>query len=379
MRTNSAVIKGVTVSTARARRRLLVDWPSELSPGALRQAAFLFVAVGCIGLVNDLVPGDANWGRTWSGILDGVAVAIGAALWLLRREMSLLRPLTYSSALVAYALVALNNVVGALPPATLGIWFVLVAVCVGSWLPRGTALLSSPFMTLAYVLPLEFGAPRSHDDLLAATLVIPIAVLSGEIVAANSASLRAAHAAQEQLLGELSRQSTTDPLTTVGNRRLGEALLDSLAPGDAIAVLDLDRLKVVNDTFGHRRGDEELKKFGGYVLANLREHDAVARFGGDEFILVMREAAEEGRDVAARLVEGWRRMNPQTTLSAGVAIHTAGASPELTYSDADRALYVAKRAGGGRCALASARTADAAMPPFDLLGAPPSSIRADAS
>jgi diguanylate cyclase (GGDEF)-like protein len=379
MRANSAVNRSVNVPIAGARRRIRLDWPSELSPSALGQAAFLFAAVGAIGLVNDFVPGDANWGRAWSGILDGVAVAVGAALWLLRQERALLRPLTYASALVAYALVGLNNVVGALPPATLGIWFVLVAVCVGSWLPRGMVLISSPFMTLAYALPLEFGAPRSHDDLLAATLVIPIAVLSGEIVAINSASLRAAHAAQEQLLSELSRQSTTDPLTTVGNRRLGEALLDSLAPGDAIAVLDLDRLKVVNDTFGHRRGDEELKRFGEYVLANLRDHDAVARFGGDEFILVMREAGTEGREVATRLVDGWRRSNPQTTLSAGVAIHAEGASPELTYSDADRALYVAKRAGGGRCALASSRPANLSVTPFDLLGAPPKSIQADAS
>lgn len=368
----------MTVSIVRARKRIRVEWPTDLSPGALRQAAFLFVAAGSIGLVNDLVPGDANWGHAWSGILDGVAVAIGAALWLLRKEEALLRPLTYASALIAYALVALNNVVGALPPATLGIWFVLVAVCVGSWLPRGTVLLSAPFMTLAYVLPLEFGAPRSYDDLLAATLVIPIAVLSGEIVAINSASLRAAHESQEKLLSELSRQSTTDPLTTVGNRRLGEALLESLVGGDAIAVLDLDRLKVVNDTFGHRRGDEELKKFGEYLLANLREHDAVARFGGDEFILVMRKAAAEGREVATRLVDGWRRCNPRTTLSAGVAIHAEGTSPELTYSDADRALYTAKREGGAKCALASPRPSNLTIAPAGFVGAPEQSIQADA-
>ncbi|MGA8296369.1 MAG: GGDEF domain-containing protein [Acidimicrobiales bacterium] len=354
-------------------------WPTDLSPGALRQAAFLFAAAGFIGLVNDVVPGDANWGRAWSGILDGVAVVIGAVVWLLRNEESLLRPLAYASAFIAYALVGLNNVVGALPPATLGIWFVLVAVCVGSWLPRGTVLLSSPFMTLAYVLPLEFGAPRSHDDLLAATLVVPLAVLSGEIVAANSASLHEAHAAQKQLLGELTRQSTTDPLTSLGNRRFGDVLLDSLAPGDAIAVLDLDRLKVVNDTYGHRRGDEELKRFGKYLLANLRENDAVARFGGDEFILVMQKAAADGQEVVSRLVDGWRLSNPQTTLSAGVAIHAVGVSPELTYSDADRALYSAKHDGGGRCALASPRQANPTINQTGLSGPTRESLAADAS
>jgi diguanylate cyclase (GGDEF)-like protein len=356
-----------------------LNWPTPSSPAALRQAALLFAAAGFIGIVNDVVPGSVEWGHPWSAVLDAITIVVGAIAWRLRNRVSLLRPLTYALTLTALALVALNNVAGALPPATLGIWFVLIYVCVGAWFPRGTALLSSPLVVLAYVLPLLFGAPRSHDDLLAAALVVPIGVLSGEVVAANAASLRAAQEAQERLLEELSRETTTDPLTRIGNRRLGEALLESLAPGDALAVLDLDCLKVVNDTFGHRRGDDELRNLGQHLRDNLREHDAVARFGGDEFILVMRKAGAEGLEVIDRLVAEWRRTNPRATLSAGVAIQVAGVVPELTYADADDALYAAKRDGGGKCSLAPVRSTDQVTLPGVHRRVPPSPIRADAS
>ena len=246
-RAKSAVRNCLELSASQLRRGLRLTWPAPCSPASLRQASFLFAAAGIIGIVNDVVPGSALWGRPGSAILDAVTIAIGLVVWRLRDRASLLRPLVYALALVALALVALalvalNNVVGALPPATLGISYVLIYVCIGAWFPRGTALLSSPLVTLSYVLPLLFGAPRSHDDLLSAALVVPFVVLSGEIVAANSASLRAAQAAQQRLLAEVSRESITDPLTRIGNRRLGEDLLQSLASGDARSPFSISTL-----------------------------------------------------------------------------------------------------------------------------------------
>ena len=341
----------------RPERRVRLFWPTISSPNGLRQAAVLFMVVGMVGLVNDFVPGGAGQGHPWSPILDAITVVIGAVAWFVWDWESLLRPLAYGIPLTAMALVALNNIAGALPPATLGTWFVLIFVCVGSWYPRGTALLSSPLAIAAYTLPLLFGAPRSHDDLVAVLLIVPSAVLAGEIVSANSASLRAAHASQQQLLGELTRETITDPLTSLGNRRLGEVLLQSLEAGDVLAILDLDRLKAVNDTFGHRRGDEELRTFGQFLRESVREHDAVARFGGDEFLLVMRRSASEGIEVVERLVTEWARTSPRATISAGVAVHVGGGvSSESTYADADDALYAAKRGGGGKCVLASRRS-----------------------
>ena len=346
----------MALSAERPQRRIRPFWPAISSPSGLHQAALLFVAAGLIGLVNDFVPGGAGRGHPWSAVLDAVTTAIGALSWLVWDRESLLRPLAYFFPLAALGLIALNDVVGALPEVTIGIWFVLIFVCVGSWFPRGTVLMASPLAAAAYILPLLYGAPRSQDDLASVLLIIPIAVLAGEIVSANSASLRAAHATQQQMLGELTRDTITDPLTSLGNRRLGEALLQSLTPGDALAILDLDRLKAVNDTFGHQSGDDELRNFGLYLLRSLREHDAVARFGGDEFLLIMRKAATDGLEIVERLVAEWRRTDPRATLSAGLAVHVDGVSSESTYADADAALYAAKREGGGRCAVAPRRS-----------------------
>ena len=342
-------------ATHRAERGVRLFWPTIASPNGLRQAALVFTVVGTVGLVNDFMPHGAGRGHPWSPVLDAITILIGVVGWFVWDWKSLLQPLAYAFPLTALALIALNNVAGALPPATLGIWFVLVYVCVGSWFPRGTVLLSSPLAVAAYVLPLLFGAPRSHDDLVSVFLVVPTAVLAGEIVSANSASLRAAHATQQQLLSKLSEENVTDPLTRLGNRRFGEVLLQTLEPGDVLAILDLDRLKKINDTFGHRGGDEELQSFGQYLHQSVRANDAVARFGGDEFLLVVRNAATEGIEIVQRLVKEWGWISRRGTISAGVAVHVGGVSSETTYAHADDALYAAKRGGGGACVLAPRR------------------------
>src|SRR5579863_1188976 len=365
--------------TGRSDRRARPFWPTISSPNGIRQAALVFLAVGVVGLINDFLPGGAGRGHPWSPVLDSLTLLVGGATWLVWNRKPLLQPLAYAIPLIALVLIALNNEAGALPPATLGIWFVLMYVCVGSWYPRGTVLLSSPLAVAAYVLPLVFGAPRSHDDLISALLVIPTAVLAGEIVSANSESLRAAHAAQQQLLAELTRETVTDPLTRLGNRRFGEVLLQSIEPGDVLAILDLDHLKEVNDTFGHRGGDEELKSFGQFLHQSVRDNDAVARFGGDEFLLVMRKAGSEGLEIVERLVAEWGRLSRRGTMSAGVAIHAAGVSSETTYADADDALYTAKRGGGGTCVLAPARSTRAQASRAVPVSSPTWSITAESS
>ena len=139
--------------------------------------------------------------------------------------------------------------------------------------------------------------------------------------------------------------SMRDPLTGVGNRRQADALLAQVKPGDAVALLDLDHFKAVNDHYGHAAGDEVLVSLGRYLDKSLRDGDAVARFGGEEFILVLRQAGGNARSAIERLAEGWRRTEPATTFSAGVAIHQADANPAATLIAADAAMYEAKDAG----------------------------------
>jgi diguanylate cyclase (GGDEF)-like protein len=149
--------------------------------------------------------------------------------------------------------------------------------------------------------------------------------------------------------------SMRDALTGVGNRRQADALLEQLKPGDAVALLDMDHFKAVNDRFGHTTGDEVLVGLAQYLDRSLRDGDRVARWGGEEFVIVMRQVGDYARSALERLAEGWRITLPLTTFSAGVAVHAADTPPGDTLACADAALYRAK-AEGRDCV----RTAEAA-------------------
>lgn len=140
-------------------------------------------------------------------------------------------------------------------------------------------------------------------------------------------------------------QSLRDELTGVGNRRQAMALLARMSPGDGIMMIDLDYFKEVNDSYGHAAGDALLRELGAYLSASLRDRDAVARFGGDEFVALLESVGERADDVVLRLLEGWRALNPATSLSIGVALHEQGASPHSTLQRADSSLYEAKNRG----------------------------------
>jgi diguanylate cyclase (GGDEF)-like protein len=139
--------------------------------------------------------------------------------------------------------------------------------------------------------------------------------------------------------------SLRDPLTGVGNRRQADALLAQVKPGDAVALLDLDHFKSVNDRWGHAMGDEVLTDLARYLDRSLRDGDAVARYGGEEFLIVLRRAGDNAGAAIERLSAGWRRTDPVTTFSAGVAVHESDATSEATMACADAALYEAKDAG----------------------------------
>jgi diguanylate cyclase (GGDEF)-like protein/PAS domain S-box-containing protein len=143
----------------------------------------------------------------------------------------------------------------------------------------------------------------------------------------------------------LKESANTDALTGIGNRRLADFLLKSLAPDDAVVLIDLDHFKQVNDKFGHPIGDEVLVSLAKHLAAQLRDDDGLARYGGEEFLVVLRGAGEGAMKFATRLTAEWAASAPATTFSAGVAIHREGRSETLTLHRADEALYEAKRNG----------------------------------
>jgi diguanylate cyclase (GGDEF)-like protein len=124
----------------------------------------------------------------------------------------------------------------------------------------------------------------------------------------------------------------------------------------AVALLDLDRFKQINDTYGHLLGDEVLRQIAGTMTGVLREYDLAGRFGGEEFVMLLPQTrapdafkiAERVREHIARLpigVPGGERI--EVTVSIGVAALDAGSSRELAelLAAADAALYRAKASG----------------------------------
>jgi diguanylate cyclase (GGDEF)-like protein len=153
------------------------------------------------------------------------------------------------------------------------------------------------------------------------------------------------YAAERTSAAHHAAAALTDPLTGVGNRRHAHQLLDDLRPGDTLVMIDLDRFKAVNDRLGHAAGDAVLRALADHLVAGLRDSDRVARIGGEEFLVVLTGVEEDRAALTVqRLMDTWRRTQPVTTYSAGIAHHEGG-SAEATLEAADQALYAAKDAG----------------------------------
>lgn len=153
----------------------------------------------------------------------------------------------------------------------------------------------------------------------------------------------------------------SDPLTALPNRTLlTERLRHMLAlsrrcPAPfAIAVLDLDRFKFVNDTLGHAAGDAVLKEVARRLRMTVRESDTVARLGGDEFVLMLTGGEAAVREVASRIIDAMQEplnfhdQRIDIGLSIGIAMHPQHGSDDLTLlRHADSAMYRAKRCRAG--------------------------------
>jgi diguanylate cyclase (GGDEF)-like protein/PAS domain S-box-containing protein len=156
----------------------------------------------------------------------------------------------------------------------------------------------------------------------------------------------------------LEHQAAHDALTGLPNRtllldRLRRAL--ALGARPAVLFLDVDRFKLVNDSLGHAAGDALLVQIGKRLQAGAGQSDTVARFGGDEFVVVVEDVRDEAaasalaERLAAALAAPVQLAGEEHVLAAsiGIAVAGDGAGAEALLRDADAAMYAAKARGGG--------------------------------
>jgi diguanylate cyclase (GGDEF)-like protein/PAS domain S-box-containing protein len=161
---------------------------------------------------------------------------------------------------------------------------------------------------------------------------------------------------RKALEGQLLEMAMRDPLTGLFNRRHFEAELErqvaltrrSGHPG-ALLLLDLDRFKDINDTYGHAAGDELLRATAGVLAGRLRSSDLLARWGGDEFAAILVDTTLEHAQAIARDLENriqGIRGEEGSSISASIGVSVIGGDPAVRWEDvlhsADIAMYERK-------------------------------------
>lgn len=229
----------------------------------------------------------------------------------------------------------------------------------------GTPLMTAVTSVITWTSALLFGLIAADGNVTAQTVRLGIIALAGvvAIVASYVRQRRETQFQQAQRAAAeadfLRLQASHDDLTGLLNRRgFFERLETESFEEGTVVVIDCDDFKDVNDEYGHQVGDEFLKGLAGRLSSAISKEDLIARWGGDEFLLLLGVPFDEGTSVAQRVVEQ-AMARPMSTsagviplsLSAGAARFSASLGLDPGIAGADRAMYAAKSAGAGRLLL----------------------------
>lgn len=356
----------------------------------LSVAAWVLVALNAVhiavfGLLTFDEPVRDGWARQIAMAHGVMAVLMALTGWLSRRLHALadvpagfrVLPLAASAAVLAWAIVltvmdqAVSSSINPYVNAAVGVAIVFLlrpSTMVGlmgvawvalSWALGGTtddaALLTTNRMNAAS----------------ATALAILVSVLFWRHYARTELLQRALAETNRQLeaqRAELEALATRDPLTGLLNRRefvrqadLELARARRLGAPLSLIMLDLDHFKTINDRHGHAVGDEVLRQTARHMAGTTRQTDRVARFGGEEFVLLLPDtSAEQARHLAEKLREGLAHarvpaLGMPVTASLGVATvsGTESVTLDAMLHEADLALYEAKRSGRNRTVVAA--------------------------
>ena len=343
-------------------RRLLGYWAGA--------SLFYLVCIGVLRLqvqAGTIAPRGAQM-LTWfavAGVLSFfVLVRFSLALGIAPRQLAVMQALfAFACNIGAYVLL------GPIRGAALMILLVVMVFCTFSLRPRDTLSLgATAILALGATMywqvrhdPLHFPAhvEQMHFAIVSCSL-LAVTLLSGEM-----SRLRAGLKQQKQELmaavGRIRTLATIDELTSLANRRhMNEVLYAeerrAIAPYQpmCIALIDIDFFKSVNDRFGHDGGDSVLRTFAAAARSELREADVLARWGGEEFLLMLPATdVTMAQTVLRRMAERVRAIDipgidQDVTFSAGLVQRIGDEPFSNTISRADKAMYRAKGSGRDR-------------------------------
>lgn len=245
-------------------------------------------------------------------------------------------------------------------------FYLLPAVATGSIL--GAYLLGTPALFPALALTLAPAAALASRMLLAEEAQCPISMAILLYSAAGTLVITLARSRENSKHRNLEWISSVDSLTEVHNhryfqQRLAEELARAGRSGSPVSLvfMDIDHFKEYNDLNGHVMGDKALKRTAAFLDEETRIHDIVCRYGGDEFVIILPDTGcADAALIARRVVEGYTELllpssfsrRVELTLSAGVSTYPRpGRNMDDLISQADHALYLAKREGKNRVCL----------------------------
>ena len=361
----------------RLRRLLLGSDPRLKRMLGYWAATCLLYFIGAVLLVLQVRAGAADHDSAM--LLVGTGAA-GVAVFAVLVRASIVMGIAPSALAAWQALFAIACNIGAYvvtgPLRGVYLIFLLVVLvfCTFSLRPRHTMLLCAYTLGIlgATMVWLVATYPATYPAYVegvhfasAACALIAVTLLTGEM---SKLRLRLKQQKEDLLaaMATIRKLATVDELTSLANRRhMNEVLvaqerrIDAAGQPTCLALIDLDFFKSVNDRYGHAAGDAVLRAFSTAARSELRAHDVLARWGGEEFLLLLPETPMAqailvvermaGRVAAAPVAEIGGGM--RITFSAGLAQRHDGEPFADTINRADKALYNAKSTGRNRISL----------------------------
>ncbi len=235
-------------------------------------------------------------------------------------------------------------------------------ICVLTMGLRNASILYSLFMLASLIIFLSPLNELATVPLERGTQVRFFVALTGGflLVSCLEYSRSRTYEALQNAVRHIGKTSLTDILTGLGNRRYCDKFLEWVMANSqrsnqiyAVALLDIDHFKRINDTFGHEVGDYILKHLAAEVKGQLRIGDSLFRWGGEEFIIVMPQCTFEEAEIAAERIRLHMQRTPFylghekifITISMGIYTGSESVNPKIPLSLADQCLYKAKSGG----------------------------------